>query len=116
MGFRLASLSRDRLDAARALLVEALPYDRVGVVAEHLTLKCAWLGERRGVLEMRRMYGGYFKGHRNASQLRARLMELEERDERGRPLQGGYCFPQSLLDARRAKRHGGDGGAPAHRK
>ena len=49
--------------------------ERVQVVAEHLTLKCAWLGERKGVLEMRRMYGGYFKGHRNASQLRMRLME-----------------------------------------
>ncbi|MDX1419557.1 MAG: tRNA dihydrouridine synthase DusB [Rubricoccaceae bacterium] len=54
--------------------------ERVGVVAEHLTLKCAWLGERKGVLEMRRMYGGYFKGHRGASQLRARLMEETERD------------------------------------
>ncbi|HLT47723.1 MAG TPA: tRNA dihydrouridine synthase DusB [Rubricoccaceae bacterium] len=54
--------------------------ERVAVVAEHLTLKCAWLGERRGVLEMRRQYGGYFKGHRGASQLRARLMALEERD------------------------------------
>ena len=49
--------------------------ERIEVVAEHLTLKCAWLGERKGVLEMRRMYGGYFKGHRNASQLRMRLME-----------------------------------------
>jgi nifR3 family TIM-barrel protein len=47
----------------------------VGVVAEHLTLKCEWLGERTGVLEMRRMYGGYFKGFRNASRLRTLLME-----------------------------------------
>ena len=57
------------------------PWDeRVSVVAEHLTLKCAWLGERKGVLEMRRMYGGYFKGHRGASALRARLMEHAERE------------------------------------
>lgn len=49
--------------------------ERVRVVAEHLTLKCEWLGERKGVLEMRRMYGGYFKGFRNASQLRQRMME-----------------------------------------
>ena len=49
--------------------------ERIAVVAEHLVLKCAWLGERKGVLEMRRMYGGYFKGHRGASQLRMRLME-----------------------------------------
>ena len=52
----------------------------VAVVAEHVTLKAAWLGERKGVLEMRRMYGGYFKGHRNASQLRMRLMEHHTRD------------------------------------
>ena len=52
--------------------------ERVSVVAEHLALKCAWLGERKGVLEMRRMYGGYFKGHRGASQLRMRLMEHHE--------------------------------------
>jgi nifR3 family TIM-barrel protein len=49
--------------------------ERVGVVAEHLTLKCEWLGERKGVLEMRRMYGGYFKGFPGASTLRHRIME-----------------------------------------
>jgi nifR3 family TIM-barrel protein len=49
--------------------------ERLSVVAEHLHLKCEWLGERRGVLEMRRMYGGYFKGFRNASRLRTLLME-----------------------------------------
>ena len=49
--------------------------ERLAVVAEHLTLKCEWLGERTGVLEMRRMYGGYFKGFRNASRLRQLIME-----------------------------------------
>ena len=49
--------------------------ERIAVVAEHLTMKCEWLGESKGVKEMRRMYGGYFKGFRNASQLRARLMK-----------------------------------------
>ncbi len=49
--------------------------ERVQVVAEHLTMKCEWLGERKGVLEMRRMYGGYFKGFGNASMLRACIME-----------------------------------------
>jgi nifR3 family TIM-barrel protein len=52
--------------------------ERVAVVAEHLQLKAEWLGERKGVLEMRRHYGGYFKGHRGASQLRQRLMEPGE--------------------------------------
>ena len=49
--------------------------ERKSVVAEHLQLKCEWLGEHTGVLEMRRMYGGYFKGFRNASQLRMLLMQ-----------------------------------------
>lgn len=49
--------------------------ERKAVVAEHLALKCEWLGEKTGVLEMRRMYGGYFKGFRNASQLRMLLMQ-----------------------------------------
>ena len=66
---------------ARALLEtgETLPgpswTERIETVAEHVTLKAAWLGERKGVLEMRRMYGGYFKGHAGASRLRMRLME-----------------------------------------
>lgn len=30
-------------------------------------------------------------------------VELEERDDRGVPLEGGYCFPQALLDARKKK-------------
>lgn len=38
-------------------------------------------------------------------------VELDERDERGRPLEGGYCFPQALLDARK-RRARGDAGAP----
>jgi nifR3 family TIM-barrel protein len=50
------------------------------VVAEHVTLKCAWLGERKGVLEMRRMYGGYFKGFRRASTLRQHLNQELTRD------------------------------------
>ena len=54
--------------------------ERVSVVSEHLRLKCAWLGERGGVLEMRRMYGGYFKGLRNASVLRQRLMAAQTQD------------------------------------
>ncbi len=31
-------------------------------------------------------------------------VELEDRDERGRPLEGGYCFPQAILDARKKKK------------
>lgn len=31
-------------------------------------------------------------------------VELEERDDRGNPLEGGYCFPQAILDARKKKK------------
>ena len=55
--------------------------ERIRVVAEHLRMKCDWLGEHRGVKEMRRMYGGYFKGFRNASKLRARLMKANSLEE-----------------------------------
>ena len=51
--------------------------ERLTVVREHLTMKVEWLGERKGVLEMRRMYGGYFKGFRNASRIRAEIMQEE---------------------------------------
>jgi len=55
--------------------------ERLSVVIEHLRLKCEWLGERTGVLEMRRMYGGYFKGFRNASILRRQLVEARSQQE-----------------------------------
>ncbi|MFQ5570351.1 MAG: tRNA dihydrouridine synthase DusB [Rhodothermales bacterium] len=54
--------------------------ERLSVVAEHLALKCEWLGERKGVLEMRRMYGGYFKGFRHAGRLRTLLMAQDAKD------------------------------------
>ena len=54
--------------------------ERINVVTEHLMLKCEWLGEHKGVREMRRMYSGYFKGFRNASKLRTRLMKAESMD------------------------------------
>jgi hypothetical protein len=46
-----------------------------------------------------------------ATAIKCIKVELEDRDERGRPLEGGYCFPQSLLDARKKRRDGG--AAPA---
>lgn len=45
-----------------------------------------------------------------ATEIKCVKVELDEYDERGRPLQGGYCFPQALLDARKKKK-GADGGA-----
>lgn len=55
--------------------------ERIQVVAEHLVLKCQWLGERKGVLEMRRMYSGYFRGIPGAARLRQLLMKPAGRDE-----------------------------------
>lgn len=49
--------------------------ERMSVVIEHLAMKCEWLGERKGVLEMRKMYSGYFRGIAGGAQLRKRLME-----------------------------------------
>jgi len=54
--------------------------ERVQVVAEHLSMKCEWLGERNGVLEMRKNYSSYFKGFRNASTLRHELMQPETKE------------------------------------
>ncbi|GIV62014.1 MAG: hypothetical protein KatS3mg044_0880 [Rhodothermaceae bacterium] len=54
--------------------------ERLAVVCEHLTLKCEWLGERKGVLEMRRMYGGYFKGFRGASKVRQLIIDETSRE------------------------------------
>ena len=49
--------------------------ERITMVSSHLKLKCEWLGERTGVLEMRKMYKGYFRGIRGGSQLRQKLMQ-----------------------------------------
>jgi nifR3 family TIM-barrel protein len=55
--------------------------ERVSIVTKHLRMKCEWLGERQGLLEMRRMYGGYFRGIANSSKLRRLLMSKTEKDE-----------------------------------
>jgi len=69
---------------ARALLDGGEPppeptwAERIRMVSRHLILKCEWLGERKGVLEMRKMYSGYFRGIRGGSRLRQRLMQEEK--------------------------------------
>lgn len=50
-------------------------------------------------------------GHDCAPGIACVKVELEERDDRGNPLEGGYCFPQAILDARRKKR-APEAGAP----
>lgn len=39
-----------------------------------------------------------------APDVRCVRVELDERDDRGVPLSTGYCFPQRLLDERKARR------------
>ena len=57
-------------------LVSPPPWEeRVEIIREHLVMKCEWLGEKVGVLEMRKMYSGYLKGFRGAAALRGRIME-----------------------------------------
>jgi len=46
-----------------------------------------------------------------ATDIRCVKVGLDEYDERGRQLEGGYCFPQALLDARKKKK--GVGAEPA---
>jgi hypothetical protein len=44
-----------------------------------------------------------------AADIKCIKVTLDDYDERGRPLEGGYCIPQAILDARRKKKN--DGGA-----
>ncbi|MBX3263649.1 MAG: hypothetical protein KF782_28515 [Labilithrix sp.] len=46
-----------------------------------------------------------------ATDIKCVKVGLDEYDERGRQLEGGYCFPQALLDARKKKREPRDGAA-----
>ena len=54
--------------------------ERLEVIREHLNMKCDWLGEKIGVLEMRKMYGGYLKGFHGAVRLRSLLMQENGRE------------------------------------
>ena len=49
-----------------------------------------------------------------AADVKCIKVTLDDYDERGSPLEGGYCFPQALLDARRNRKK--DGGATATAK
>ena len=51
--------------------------DRVPFILEHCELSVRHKGERRGVLEMRRHFGGYIKGFDGAKELRMKLMAIE---------------------------------------
>jgi hypothetical protein len=50
-------------------------------------------------------------GHDCSEGIRCISVELDERDETGKPLSGGYCVPQALVDKKRNKPEK-EGGAP----
>ncbi len=51
--------------------------ERVTVSKLHLEKAINWKGERRGVMEMRKHYGEYFKGYPNFKPFKMKLMEAE---------------------------------------
>ena len=51
--------------------------ERIRVSAIQLEKSCEWKGERRGVLEIRKHWGDYFKGYPNFKPFRIKLMEAE---------------------------------------
>ena len=52
--------------------------DRVAICIRHLRTSVAFKGERRGVLEHRKLYAGYLKNVHNIARLRAELMLITE--------------------------------------
>jgi tRNA-dihydrouridine synthase B len=66
---------------AKALLNNEVPEEisfgrKICYCLEHLRLAIPIKGERRAVIEHRKFYSGYLKGLRNASHVRAELMQL----------------------------------------
>ncbi len=51
--------------------------ERIKICTIQLKKSVEWKGERRGVLEIRKHWGSYFKGYRNFKQFRIKLMETD---------------------------------------
>jgi len=56
-------------------------HERVRICTLQLEKSVEWKGERRGVLEIRKHWGNYFKGYRNFKPFRIKLMESESFDQ-----------------------------------
>jgi tRNA-dihydrouridine synthase B len=52
--------------------------ERIRVLEEHLRLAVEVKGERKGVIEFRKHYAGYFRGIPRGAKLRAELMQFTE--------------------------------------
>ena len=55
--------------------------ERVNICKKHLEKSIEWKGDRRGIFEMRKHYGSYFKGYPNFKQFRVKLVTTESKDE-----------------------------------
>ncbi len=53
--------------------------DKIKILLRHIELSCSFKDEKWGILEMRKHYGWYIKGFKNASDKRKELMALTER-------------------------------------
>ena len=51
--------------------------ERIKICTIQLEKSIMWKGERRGLLEIRKHWGNYFKGYRNFKQFRMKLMEAD---------------------------------------
>lgn len=64
---------------------ETLPspdiHERIRISTIQLEKSVEWKGEKRGVVELRKHWGDYFKGYPNFKTFRQRLMEIETFDE-----------------------------------
>ncbi len=59
----------------------ALLPERIALCLEHLDISIRRKGELKGILEMRKHYGGYIRSFRYSKMLRMKLVEARSRDE-----------------------------------
>lgn len=55
--------------------------ERIRISKIQLNKSCEWKGERRGVIELRKHWGDYFKGYPHFKPFRQKMMELETQAE-----------------------------------
>ena len=60
------------------LLPDPLLEERFTLIKRHLEAQLAWSGPRRGVLEMRKHLGWYFKGLPEAARMRGEVNRIDE--------------------------------------
>ena len=104
-------LFRDLADvfAGRAPGTPPLFGEVVDVMLEHARRLCDWVGERRGILMMRKFTTWYTKGFPHSAPLRGRLIRvktLAELEEAVRDVDRELRFPPKAMRVRRGKSSG----------